>query len=181
MTETDRRMMAQALALAQKGVGQVSPGPLVGCVIVSSSGEVVGEGFYLFEELNHAETIALATAGEKARGGTAYVSLEPHAHHGRTPPCTDALIAAGKKFDMKAYPMRKHGISDEAAGRHLYRTSGAPMSAATSRRAAAMRRAARRPAACVDAGLPCSDGSARHSDMAPATRGSSGAVAAWSR
>ncbi|MCA1579430.1 MAG: bifunctional diaminohydroxyphosphoribosylaminopyrimidine deaminase/5-amino-6-(5-phosphoribosylamino)uracil reductase RibD [Acidobacteria bacterium] len=97
MTETDRRMMARALALAQKGVGQVSPGPLVGCVIVSSSGEIVGEGHYVFEELNHAETIALATAGEKARGGTAYVSLEPHAHHGRTPPCTDALIAAGIK------------------------------------------------------------------------------------
>ena len=97
MTETDRRMMARALDLAQKGVGQVSPGPLVGCVIVSSSGEVVGEGYYVFEELKHAETIALASAGEKARGGTAYVSLEPHAHHGRTPPCTDALIAAGVK------------------------------------------------------------------------------------
>ena len=97
MTETDRRMMARALELAKRGVGQVSPGPLVGCVIVSSEGEVVGEGFYIFAELNHAETIALATAGEKARGGTAYVSLEPHAHHGRTPPCTDALIAAGIK------------------------------------------------------------------------------------
>ena len=97
MTETDRRMMARALDLAKKGVGQVSPGPLVGCVIVSSQGEVVGEGFYIFEELNHAETIALAIAREKARGGTAYVSLEPHAHHGRTPPCTDALIAAGIK------------------------------------------------------------------------------------
>lgn len=97
MTETDRRMMARALELAKRGVGQVSPGPLVGCVIVSSSGEVFGEGFYIFEEVNHAETIALAIAGEKARGGTAYVSLEPHAHHGRTPPCTDALIAAGIK------------------------------------------------------------------------------------
>ncbi|HET9478709.1 MAG TPA: bifunctional diaminohydroxyphosphoribosylaminopyrimidine deaminase/5-amino-6-(5-phosphoribosylamino)uracil reductase RibD [Pyrinomonadaceae bacterium] len=97
MTETDRRMMARALELAKSGVGQVSPGPLVGCVIVSSEGELVGEGFYIFEQLNHAETIALATAGEKARGGTAYVSLEPHAHHGRTPPCTDALIAAGIK------------------------------------------------------------------------------------
>ena len=97
MTETDRRMMARALELAKRGVGQVSPGPLVGCVIVSSEGEVAGEGFYIFAELNHAETIALATAGEKARGGTAYVSLEPHAHHGRTPPCTDALIAAGIK------------------------------------------------------------------------------------
>jgi diaminohydroxyphosphoribosylaminopyrimidine deaminase/5-amino-6-(5-phosphoribosylamino)uracil reductase len=97
MTETDRRMMARALELAKRGVGQVSPGPLVGCVIVSPAGEVVGEGYYIFEELNHAETIALAAAGEKARGGTAYVSLEPHAHHGRTPPCTDALLAAGIK------------------------------------------------------------------------------------
>lgn len=97
MTETDRRMMERALELAKKGVGQVSPGPLVGCVIVSASGEIAGEGFYIFEEVKHAETIALSIAGEKARGGTAYVSLEPHAHHGRTPPCTDALIAAGIK------------------------------------------------------------------------------------
>ncbi len=89
--------MARALELAQQGVGQVSPGPLVGCVIASASGEVAGEGFYIFEAVKHAETLALAQAGEKARGGTAYVSLEPHAHHGRTPPCTDALIAAGIK------------------------------------------------------------------------------------
>ena len=94
-TDTDRRMMARALDLAVKGVGQVSPGPLVGCVVVSTTGEVVGEGFYIFEDIKHAETIALDIAGEKARGGTAYVSLEPHAHHGRTAPCTDALIAAG--------------------------------------------------------------------------------------
>jgi len=97
MTETDRRMMARALDLARKGVGQVSPGPLVGCLIVNSAGDVVGEGFYIFEDVKHAETIALAAAGEKAHGATAYVSLEPHAHHGRTPPCTDALIAAGIK------------------------------------------------------------------------------------
>jgi len=90
-------MMARALELAQKGVGQVSPGPLVGCVVVSPAGEIAGEGFYVFEAIKHAETIALELAGEKARGGTAYVSLEPHAHHGRTPPCTDALIAAGIK------------------------------------------------------------------------------------
>ena len=96
-TDTDRRMMARALDLAVKGVGQVSPGPLVGCVVVSATGEIVGEGFYVFEEIKHAETIALDIAGEKARGGTAYVSLEPHAHHGRTAPCTDALIAAGIK------------------------------------------------------------------------------------
>ena len=96
-TDTDRRMMTRALELAAKGVGQVSPGPLVGCVVVSPAGEVVGEGFYIFEAIKHAETLALDQAGEKARGGTAYVSLEPHAHHGRTAPCTDALIAAGIK------------------------------------------------------------------------------------
>ena len=96
-TDTDRQMMARALELARKGIGQVSPGPLVGCVVVSPAGEIVGEGFYLFEEIKHAETIALEDAGENARGGTAYVSLEPHAHHGRTSPCTDALIAAGIK------------------------------------------------------------------------------------
>ena len=96
-TDIDRRMMARALELAVKGIGQVSPGPLVGCVVVSGSGEIAGEGFYIFEEVNHAETIALERAREKARGGTAYVSLEPHAHHGRTAPCTDALIAAGIK------------------------------------------------------------------------------------
>lgn len=89
--------MARALELSLKGVGQVSPGPLVGCVVVSANGEIAGQGFYVFEEVKHAETIALEQAGERARGGTAYVSLEPHAHHGRTPPCTDALIAAGIK------------------------------------------------------------------------------------
>jgi diaminohydroxyphosphoribosylaminopyrimidine deaminase/5-amino-6-(5-phosphoribosylamino)uracil reductase len=96
-TETDRRMMARALDLAVKGVGQVSPGPLVGCVVVGANGEIVGEGFYVFEDIKHAETIALDLAGDRARGGTAFVSLEPHAHHGRTAPCTDALIAAGIK------------------------------------------------------------------------------------
>src|SRR5258705_4478813 len=90
-------MMARALELAANGVGRVSPGPLVGCVIVDSSGEVAGEGFYVYEDVKHAETMALQQAGDRARGGSAYVSLEPHAHHGRTAPCTDALIAAGIK------------------------------------------------------------------------------------
>jgi diaminohydroxyphosphoribosylaminopyrimidine deaminase/5-amino-6-(5-phosphoribosylamino)uracil reductase len=87
--------MRRALELAARGQGQVSPSPLVGCVIVSPAGEVVGEGFYLYEQLRHAETIALEQARELARGATAYVTLEPHAHHGRTPPCTEALIRAG--------------------------------------------------------------------------------------
>jgi diaminohydroxyphosphoribosylaminopyrimidine deaminase / 5-amino-6-(5-phosphoribosylamino)uracil reductase len=95
--ETDRRLMARALELARLGVGQVSPGPLVGCVIANPNGEVVGEGHYIFQDVLHAETIALRQAGERARGGTAYVSLEPHAHQGRTAPCTGALIAAGIK------------------------------------------------------------------------------------
>jgi diaminohydroxyphosphoribosylaminopyrimidine deaminase / 5-amino-6-(5-phosphoribosylamino)uracil reductase len=90
-------MMQRALELAARGVGLVSPGPLVGTVIVDPSGEIVGEGLYIYDDLHHAETIALGQAGDKARGSTAYVSLEPHAHHGRTAPCTDALIKAGIK------------------------------------------------------------------------------------
>lgn len=94
-TKTDQRLMQRALDLAAKGVGQVSPGPLVGCVIADADGGIVGEGFYVYEQLKHAETYALEQAGARAQGATAYVSLEPHAHHGRTPPCTDALIRAG--------------------------------------------------------------------------------------
>ena len=94
-SELDRTLMNRALELAANGIGLVSPGPLVGCVIASSAGDVLGEGWYVFEQLKHAETYALDHAGARAKGATAYVSLEPHAHHGRTPPCTDALIKAG--------------------------------------------------------------------------------------
>ncbi len=93
-TDIDRRMMERALNLAERGAGLVSPGPLVGCVIARDK-KILGEGFYIFEDIKHAETLALEQAGELARGATAYVSLEPHAHFGRTPPCTDALISAG--------------------------------------------------------------------------------------
>jgi diaminohydroxyphosphoribosylaminopyrimidine deaminase / 5-amino-6-(5-phosphoribosylamino)uracil reductase len=88
-------MLARALELAAAGTGLVSPGPLVGCVIVSQDGVIAGEGFYLYDRLEHAETIALRHAGQAARGGTAYVSLEPHNHQGRTPPCTRALVESG--------------------------------------------------------------------------------------
>lgn len=94
-SEIDQRLLARSLELAAQGVGLVSPGPLVGCVIASPEGEVVGEGCYVYEQIKHAETYALEQAGARAKGATAYVSLEPHAHHGRTPPCTDALIKAG--------------------------------------------------------------------------------------
>src|ERR1051325_9212553 len=90
-------MMRRALELAERGIGQVSPGPLVGTVIVDPSGQIIGEGFYLYDQIKHAETVALEQAGDRTRGGTAYVSLEPHAHQGRTAPCTDALIKAGIK------------------------------------------------------------------------------------
>jgi len=96
-SEADHLMMARALTLAAKGIGQVSPGPLVGCVIATSEGVIVGEGFYIYEEIKHAETLALEQARGNAKGATAYVSLEPHAHYGRTAPCTDALIGAGIK------------------------------------------------------------------------------------
>jgi len=93
--DIDHRMMARALALAAQGTGQVSPGPLVGCVITNHDDEVIGEGFYVYDAVKHAETLALEQAGGRAKGATAYVTLEPHAHFGKTPPCTDALIASG--------------------------------------------------------------------------------------
>src|SRR5260221_6559402 len=90
-------MIQRALDLAASGIGQVSPGPLVGTVIVDAHGEIAGEGFYVFDQVKHAETLALDQAGTRATAATVYVSLEPHAHYGRTTPCTDALIAAGIK------------------------------------------------------------------------------------
>lgn len=90
-------MTRRALELAALGVGQVSPSPLVGCVIVAENGEIVGKGSYIYENVTHAEVLALEQAGERAKNGTAYVSLEPHSYHGRTKPCTDALINAGIK------------------------------------------------------------------------------------
>jgi len=80
-----------------RGIALASPGPLVGCVVVNHEGVVVGEGFYIYDDVKHAETLALEKAGYRTRGATAYISLEPHAHYGRTSPCTDALIRAGIK------------------------------------------------------------------------------------
>lgn len=93
--DTDISHIERTLELAAKGIGLVSPNPMVGCLIVSKLGEIAGEGSYIYDDLVHAEAIALEQAGERARGGTAYVSLEPHDHHGKTPPCTEALINAG--------------------------------------------------------------------------------------
>jgi diaminohydroxyphosphoribosylaminopyrimidine deaminase/5-amino-6-(5-phosphoribosylamino)uracil reductase len=91
---TDQTQMAHALQLAARGLGSVWPNPAVGCVILQGA-LVVGRGWTQPGGRPHAEVMALAQAGELAQGATAYVTLEPCAHHGKTPPCADALIAAG--------------------------------------------------------------------------------------
>ncbi|HEY6387771.1 MAG TPA: bifunctional diaminohydroxyphosphoribosylaminopyrimidine deaminase/5-amino-6-(5-phosphoribosylamino)uracil reductase RibD [Candidatus Acidoferrum sp.] len=88
------RFVEHALELARKGTGLASPNPMVGCILVRD-GQIVGEGFHLYEKQDHAEIVALKSAGEKARGATMYVTLEPCSHTGRTGPCTEAIIAAG--------------------------------------------------------------------------------------
>jgi diaminohydroxyphosphoribosylaminopyrimidine deaminase/5-amino-6-(5-phosphoribosylamino)uracil reductase len=91
----DEQFLRRALDLARQGFGLASPNPHVGAVIVDVQGNIVGTGTYTYEGVKHAEVRALEHASEKARGGTLYINLEPHSHQGRTPPCTDALIAAG--------------------------------------------------------------------------------------
>jgi diaminohydroxyphosphoribosylaminopyrimidine deaminase/5-amino-6-(5-phosphoribosylamino)uracil reductase len=92
---TDEALLHRALELARQSLGLASPNPYVGAVIADGQGNVVGSGSYTYSGVKHAEILALAAAGKKARGATLYINLEPHAHQGRTPPCTDALIAAG--------------------------------------------------------------------------------------
>lgn len=87
--------MRRAIALAARGLGTTSPNPVVGCVLLDPHGEIVGEGFHAYAGGPHAEIVALAQAGDRARGGTAVVTLEPCDHTGRTGPCTSALIQAG--------------------------------------------------------------------------------------
>ena len=90
----DREWMARALGLAERGLYTTTPNPRVGCILVRD-GAAVGEGWHETAGKPHAEVNALAQAGDRARGATAYVTLEPCSHHGRTPPCADALVAAG--------------------------------------------------------------------------------------
>ncbi|MBC7780100.1 MAG: bifunctional diaminohydroxyphosphoribosylaminopyrimidine deaminase/5-amino-6-(5-phosphoribosylamino)uracil reductase RibD, partial [Proteobacteria bacterium] len=93
-TEAERGWMARALTLAEQGLYTTTPNPRVGCVLVRD-GASVGEGFHAYAGGPHAESEALRAAGVRARGSTAYVTLEPCSHFGRTPPCAEALIAAG--------------------------------------------------------------------------------------
>jgi diaminohydroxyphosphoribosylaminopyrimidine deaminase/5-amino-6-(5-phosphoribosylamino)uracil reductase len=92
---TDEKFLRQALELARHGIGLTAPNPNVGAVIVDDRGEVVGSGFHTYDGVKHAEILALEQAGERARGATLYINLEPCSHQGRTGPCADALIAAG--------------------------------------------------------------------------------------
>lgn len=93
-TPFDRAMMQRCIELARRALGRTTPNPLVGSVVVKN-GEIVGEGFHPKAGQPHAEVFALREAGEQARGATIYVSLEPCNHYGRTPPCSEALVAAG--------------------------------------------------------------------------------------
>jgi diaminohydroxyphosphoribosylaminopyrimidine deaminase/5-amino-6-(5-phosphoribosylamino)uracil reductase len=94
MIEGDAVFMKRAIELAARGAGLVSPNPMVGALLIKN-GRVIGEGFHRYDLLKHGEIYAIEMAGEEARGATLYCNLEPCCHHGRTPPCTDALISAG--------------------------------------------------------------------------------------
>lgn len=93
--QNDEAYVRRALDLAHQGIGLASPNPHVGAILVDETGNVVGSGTYTYDGLKHAEVLAIERAGEKARGATLYINLEPCCHRGRTGPCADAVIAAG--------------------------------------------------------------------------------------
>jgi diaminohydroxyphosphoribosylaminopyrimidine deaminase/5-amino-6-(5-phosphoribosylamino)uracil reductase len=128
LPSADRTWMIQALLEARKGEGMTRPNPPVGAVVVRS-GRIVGRGYHRIAGGPHAEVYALRAAGDRARGGTLYVTLEPCCTHGRTPPCTDAILAAGIKTVVYAVAdsnpahagraqkiLRKHGINVRTGG-----------------------------------------------------------------
>src|SRR5579863_6854247 len=100
----DEPFLHRALELALQGAALASPNPYVGAVIADPQGNVAGTGTYTYAGVKHAEILALEAAGAKARGSTLYINLEPHAHHGRTPPCTEALITAGVSRVVASMP-----------------------------------------------------------------------------
>lgn len=112
-SSADERLLRRALELACEGIGLASPNPYVGAVIADTKGNVLGTGSYTYNGVKHAEVLALETAGNKARGATLYINLEPHAHQGRTPPCTDALIAAGIRRVVASMPDPNPNVSGQ--------------------------------------------------------------------
>src|ERR1700749_5015708 len=109
--------MARALERARAGVGLESPNPHVGAVVVYVNGAVVGEGTHTYDGLKHAEVIALEAAGERARGGTLYLNLEPCSHQGRTGPCADAVIASVVKRVVAAMQDPNPAVSGKGFAR----------------------------------------------------------------
>lgn len=131
----DELWMERALALAETSVGLASPNPAIGCVLVKD-GSVVGEGFHVYDDKHHAEIVALKQAGKLARGATAYITLEPCSHHGRTGPCADALIAAGVSRVVTA----ARDPNPQVSGRGLDRLQAAGVSLTIGVKEAAARR-----------------------------------------
>src|SRR5580692_952315 len=117
----DSSYVKRTLELAEKGVGLTSPGVMVGAVIVKD-GQIIGEGFYTYDGVRHAEVIALEQAGSQARGATVYTNLEPCSHQGRTPPCARALIDAGVARVVTA--MRDPNPQVDGNGIEMLRSTG---------------------------------------------------------
>jgi diaminohydroxyphosphoribosylaminopyrimidine deaminase / 5-amino-6-(5-phosphoribosylamino)uracil reductase len=128
-TEQDIYWMRRALELAARGIAVSSPNPAVGCIILDRAGQVAGEGWHEYDLLNHAEVVALkeakAHAGERLHGGTAYVTLEPCNHIGRTGPCTAALIAAGIKRVVAATADPNPNVAGHGSGNGMARLRAA--------------------------------------------------------
>ncbi len=137
--DADHRWMDRALELAARGRCGASPNPMVGSVIVDAQGKLAGEGYHAAFGGPHAEIVALADAGERARRGTIYVTLEPCSHHGKTPPCVDAILAAGLRRVVVALaePTRQAGGGCErlrAEGVEVHEGPGAERSRTLNRR-----------------------------------------------
>jgi diaminohydroxyphosphoribosylaminopyrimidine deaminase / 5-amino-6-(5-phosphoribosylamino)uracil reductase len=124
--EADAEWIKRALELARHGIGLAHPNPTVGALIVKA-GRVVGEGFHAYDQRDHAEIVALRQAGERARGATLYVTLEPCCHQGRTGPCTKAIVAAGVSRVVAAMA----DPNPQVAGRGFAELEGAGLSVRT--------------------------------------------------
>jgi diaminohydroxyphosphoribosylaminopyrimidine deaminase/5-amino-6-(5-phosphoribosylamino)uracil reductase len=182
----DEQYMRQALELARRGTALASPGARVGAVVVDKEGSVAGRGFYIFDGVKHAEALALEQAGEKARGGTLYLTLEPHCHQGRTPPCTDAIIAAGIKRVVAAMadPNPKvagKGFEQLRAAKIMVQTGLFEVEARKINEAFAKYILTRRPLVTLKSGMTL-DGKIAPppgESLNPSALGTSGATAGW--